>query len=205
MSAGRTPPSQSVPTLTEVITWPPTVLATSTDSAPEATPTIVMNAPVVTDAHAALGAARSSSETELGRRVLFEVQRQVDLMLEVRLRESSTPLLRARPTARPQQHLQCGGQLTEMMRLGNERLAEHQQKCAECDTQQIDCGNQVPSRRAIGQRARQQADADVNAFTRRHTAADEDQPHYRVARDLFNPGKAVVEAVADRPHRCHAG
>ena len=88
MSEFQSVPQQGVPTLTEVVDWPgvsqplgsipaaavPAALAPSTQMAAEP----VMALP---------------SEEQLIRRVLADLQRQIDLMLEYRLREALTPLL----------------------------------------------------------------------------------------------------------------
>ncbi len=79
MSNGRSGPPQSVPTLTEVVTWPPVAAKAQSEALPE-------------PSHQALPHA-AVTESELARGVLADVQRQVDLMLEVRLREALAPLL----------------------------------------------------------------------------------------------------------------
>lgn len=76
MSSGR-PPQGSIPTLTEVVSWPEVG-----GSAPAAAPAI---APVT--------AALPANEAQLAQRLLEEIQKQVDLMLEVRLREALAPVL----------------------------------------------------------------------------------------------------------------
>jgi hypothetical protein len=80
---------QTVPTLTEVVDWPdqPQVSAANPEHgggfdesmvlAPNSTPPV----------------ASFLSEEQLSQRVLADLQHQVELMLEVRLREALTPLL----------------------------------------------------------------------------------------------------------------
>lgn len=89
---GHRPPA-SVPTLTEVVAWP--------DSETERMPLMpeALTAPAEppalraeTDPVPAL-AAHDDEHERLVERVLAEVQRQVDLMLEYRLREALTPML----------------------------------------------------------------------------------------------------------------
>jgi hypothetical protein len=77
-------PPDRVPTLTEVVAWPE---SPPYASPPEAPP---VEADVMTDA---VPVASHLSEAQLVQRVLGEVQRQVDLMLDYRLREVLTPLL----------------------------------------------------------------------------------------------------------------
>ena len=82
MSEPEPVPPQHVPTLTEVVDWP------------QAMPPLARAAP------AASPASRSGdlvealpSEAQLVQRVLADLQRQTDLMLDYRLREVLTPLL----------------------------------------------------------------------------------------------------------------
>lgn len=104
MSTGRPPPG-SIPTLTEVISWPavaPAAVATAAIEQPAvaspavAPPVPVQPAPVpATAAPAALVAvAVAIDEAQLQQRILADIQTQVDLMLEVRLREALSPVLR---------------------------------------------------------------------------------------------------------------
>ena len=76
----RPPPPTRVPTLTEVVALPEAPAAPLA-AAPLPAPQMPM-APV-----------RSPDEEELVQRVLADVQRQVELMLEVKLREALTPVL----------------------------------------------------------------------------------------------------------------
>lgn len=77
---------QAVPTLTEVVDWPeqaPTQPTSPRDAAGFDESTVLPpGAP-----------APQLSEEQLSQRLLADLQRQVDLMLEVRLREVLTPLL----------------------------------------------------------------------------------------------------------------
>ena len=82
------PPPQRVPTLTEVVDWP--------DAAPLASSAALDALSAEADV---IGNATQPpfvsvlTEEQIVQRVLGEVQRQVDLMLEYRLREVLTPLL----------------------------------------------------------------------------------------------------------------
>ncbi|HEY2927750.1 hypothetical protein [Piscinibacter sp.] len=95
MSTGRSKPPQRVPTLTEVVEIPAA-------AAPRDEPPIpvgeTIHAPVTEADVATLVAAQSAAvpqldEEQLTQRVLGELQRQVDVLLEQRLRESLTPAL----------------------------------------------------------------------------------------------------------------
>src|SRR6185312_10193638 len=82
VSIGR--PPHSVPTLTEVVDWPP----------PGAAQPAVDEVPSDSESptRSPLDAAAFDA-VEVEQRVLADVQHQVELMLEVRLREALTPLL----------------------------------------------------------------------------------------------------------------
>lgn len=81
----RPPPPTRVPTLTEVVALPE-----ATAPAPAVAP--VSAAPVAAP-QMPVAATRSPDEDELVQRVLADVQRQVELMLEVKLREALAPVL----------------------------------------------------------------------------------------------------------------
>jgi len=81
MSTGKTVPPRQVPTLTEVVRREPE----ATPDAPQA------EAPQVPQPPPFLLAAES--EEQITHRVLADLQRQIDLMLEYRLRETLTPAL----------------------------------------------------------------------------------------------------------------
>ena len=109
-------PPERVPTLTEVIAWPESAPASAAAAAPsasaiwsalplpnaepppsaESSPTVEPPTPLAPEAAAPpprpMPALRQPEE-QLIHGVLAEVQRQVDLMLEYRLREVLTPLL----------------------------------------------------------------------------------------------------------------
>ena len=88
MSAGPSVPPDRVPTLTEVVVWPDPVSPT--------TPPDPGDAPVSVDTGGEASAAAASmplNEEHLTQRVLIDLQRQMDLMLDYRLREVLTPLL----------------------------------------------------------------------------------------------------------------
>lgn len=93
MTADKPPPG-TIPTLTEVVPWPeapPAVPATALAASSEAG-SLAGLAPA-TAAPAAAEAGASVSEAQLAQRVLADLQKQVDLMLEVRLREALAPIL----------------------------------------------------------------------------------------------------------------
>ena len=88
MSTGPGGPPQGVPTLTEVVDWH--------DSAtPSTAPTASADESAIADPASmpAPGESRLPSEAELIEQVLVQVQRQLDLMIEYRMREALTPLL----------------------------------------------------------------------------------------------------------------
>jgi hypothetical protein len=80
---------QTVPTLTEVVDWPDPTQAHAGNS-PQ--PSGGFDESVVMSSTAA-PVASVLSEEQLGQRVLADLQHQIDLMIEVRLREVLTPLL----------------------------------------------------------------------------------------------------------------
>lgn len=78
-----------VPTLTEVVAWPPAdagqaeaEMSARLDLREETSEAATVSAP-----------ERQFSEADLTRQILTDVQRQIDLMLEYRLREALAPLL----------------------------------------------------------------------------------------------------------------
>ena len=80
---------QTVPTLTEVVDWPdPSQQAACNNPQPMAgfDESVVMSS-------AGAPVASVLSEEQLSQRVLADLQHQIDLMIEVRLREVLTPLL----------------------------------------------------------------------------------------------------------------
>lgn len=89
MSTGRPPPG-SIPTLTEVVSWPAVAPPSPVSSpAPEPLPVPVLVAPMPAPAQA----VQPVDEAGLHQRVLADIQKQVDLMLEIRLREALAPAL----------------------------------------------------------------------------------------------------------------
>ena len=74
-----------VPTLTEVVSWPVVEAPQPVAEAPPPTEPPVLPPPPA--AHLQL------NEAELTRQILADVQRQIDLMLEYRLREALAPVL----------------------------------------------------------------------------------------------------------------
>lgn len=100
---GRGPPA-GIPTLTEVVPWPgqapvapPTPTAPNLPPLPElAVPpasAVVPVAPTAPPAPATISPAAPINEAQLVQHVLVDLQRQIDLMLEVRLREALAPVL----------------------------------------------------------------------------------------------------------------
>ena len=85
MSAHEPVPPQHVPTLTEVVEWPPPAAAASPLGLPS---------PSQSPSPASGQLAETvPGESQLVQRVLADLQRQTDLMLDYRLREVLTPLL----------------------------------------------------------------------------------------------------------------
>jgi hypothetical protein len=93
MSTGRSKPPHRVPTLTEVVELP----APSREEPPIPVGETI-HAPVTEADVATLVAAQSAAvpqldEEQLTQRVLAELQRQIDVLLEQRLREALAPAL----------------------------------------------------------------------------------------------------------------
>ena len=88
MSNYHSPPQQGVPTLTEVVDWPG--ISQPSGAIPAAAGPAGV-APV--GQMAAESVVSLPSEEQLVQRVLADLQRQIDLMLEYRLREALAPLL----------------------------------------------------------------------------------------------------------------
>ena len=100
----RPVPPASVPTLTEVVPWPEAAAGTPPGvdlplgeaTAPAAASASSAPAPAPAPAPLAAPVAAPSpapSEAQLTQEVLAELQRRIDLMLEVRLREALAPIL----------------------------------------------------------------------------------------------------------------
>ncbi|MEO7055760.1 MAG: hypothetical protein ABI281_00675 [Caldimonas sp.] len=98
MSTGRPPPG-SIPTLTEVVSWPsvvPTAPVTAEEPAAGPLPPVAAAAPHPGEPPPialAASATPALDEAELTQRILADVQRQIDMVLEVRLREVLAPVL----------------------------------------------------------------------------------------------------------------
>lgn len=97
-------PPSGVPTLTEVVAWPaPAASPTEPrEPAPEALPLegealpppiAAMAAPAQTPSPAVPPPASLPTEDQLTQRVLTDLQRQIELMLDYRMREMLTPIL----------------------------------------------------------------------------------------------------------------
>ena len=91
MTSGPPLPNERVPTLTEVVAWPEGVSPQMQGGPSELEATVVPASGDVQN-HEPAG-SKLPSEPELTQRVLTDVQRQIDLMLEYRLREVLSPLL----------------------------------------------------------------------------------------------------------------
>ena len=81
--ASRPPSADRLPTLTEVVAWPPGKPPPAASVAPAVPPASPPPSP----------ATLRIAEDQIIQGVLVQLQRQVDLMLEYRLREVLTPLL----------------------------------------------------------------------------------------------------------------
>lgn len=88
--SGPALPPERVPTLTEVVAWPQAVAPASADAQ---LPLPAVEAPPTEADMAAPARALRMADEQLVQGVLIEVQRQVELMLDYRLREVLTPLL----------------------------------------------------------------------------------------------------------------
>jgi hypothetical protein len=102
VSNGGSLPPDRVPTLTEVVAWPApaaAVAAPSADPMADPVPELVVDpmasAPPASETAplAASGTGTALSEEQLTQRVLTDLHRQMELMLDYRLREVLTPLL----------------------------------------------------------------------------------------------------------------
>lgn len=93
MSGGPGLPPERVPTLTEVVAWPQAVLPAAAPGEGQLPLPAVEARPAEADMLGAPPSPLRIAEEQMIRGVLVEVQRQVELMLEVRLREALTPLL----------------------------------------------------------------------------------------------------------------
>ena len=88
MSEFSAPPQQGVPTLTEVVDWPGVSQPSGAVPAAAEPAGFAAAAQMAAEPVIAL-----PSEEQLVQRVLVDLQRQIDLMFEYRLREALTPLL----------------------------------------------------------------------------------------------------------------
>ena len=95
MSAGPSVPPDRVPTLTEVVAWPgPSPVASAESPAMPGYASIdTLVTAIGVDAPAAPLPGSGPDVDQLTERVLIDLQRQIDLMLDYRLREVLTPLL----------------------------------------------------------------------------------------------------------------
>ncbi len=88
MSDYNSPPQQGVPTLTEVVDWPGLSQPSGANPAAAGQAGLAPLAQIAAEPAIAL-----PSEEQVVQRVLADLQRQIDLMLEYRLREALAPLL----------------------------------------------------------------------------------------------------------------
>lgn len=94
MSSPGSVPPERVPTLTEVVAWPESRSASAAAPAPPDAPArgepVATPTPVPTQTRSL---PPGVSEEQIVERVLADLQRQVDLMLDYRMREVLTPIL----------------------------------------------------------------------------------------------------------------
>jgi len=90
MNSPQGGPPQGVPTLTEVIDWRDASAQPGAPS-PADEAAVAGASPIAAAINAPL--SRLPTEAELTEQVLAQVQRQLDLMIEYRMREALTPLL----------------------------------------------------------------------------------------------------------------
>ncbi len=98
MNGGSGMPPDRVPTLTEVVAWPAEavpgeVLAQPGEAAAEPAMVAVPEPAPAVDPTPARAALPAITEAQLTQHILTDVQRQIDLMLEYRLREALAPVL----------------------------------------------------------------------------------------------------------------
>lgn len=93
MTNERPGPPQSVPTLTEVLELPEAARVPVTEAAGEPSPPPAAAVDGAAPSPAPPPASSSLDEDQLTERILTELQRQVDLVLEYRVRELLTPIL----------------------------------------------------------------------------------------------------------------
>jgi hypothetical protein len=93
LSSGNWQQPEGVPTLTEVVVMPDSATPAPLGPATEAMPFEGHHAPPAAVAPAAPAQIAPLGEEELVQRVLADLQHQIELMLEYRLREALTPIL----------------------------------------------------------------------------------------------------------------
>ena len=90
-------PPDRVPTLTEVVAWPAeaVLVSAAAETAVSSAEAVMLSAAdaAVVDPAPARQALPAITEAQLTQRILTDVQRQIDLMLEYRLREALAPVL----------------------------------------------------------------------------------------------------------------
>lgn len=131
MSTGRPPPG-SIPTLTEVVPWPklappPPAAPVSIAAAPALEPALVVAPVQAPDAAAPEPVA--AGEAELVQRVMLDMQRQIEQLLEVRLREALAPaVVRATDTLAREARKELTGALREIATQAVRREIERRDK-----------------------------------------------------------------------------
>lgn len=139
MSTGRPPPG-SIPTLTEVVPWPNVALPVSPPAAPQLQPQpmAISAAPelapgaAVAPAQAAVAVAPETptvGEAEFVQRVMLDMQRQIEQLLEVRLREALAPaVVRATDTLAREARKELTGALRDIATQAVRRELERRDK-----------------------------------------------------------------------------
>ena len=92
MMAPGSPPPTHVPTLTEVVAWPD-VAASAPGLLPTREAQTLEADMLATGAPPPVPTAPPMTDEQIVQRVMADLQHQIDLMLEYRLRETLTPLL----------------------------------------------------------------------------------------------------------------
>ncbi len=140
MSGSGGAPASGVPTLTEVVAWPApaSVAPAPLEPAPEAFPleaTVLPPAPppvatVMLLEPAPVAPATLPTEEQLAQRVLNDLQHQIELMLDYRMREILTPILtRATDSVIRDARAELASTLRELVaRAVAQELARHRDK-----------------------------------------------------------------------------
>lgn len=139
MSTGRPPPG-SIPTLTEVVPWPNVALPASPPAPLQSQPqsTAISPAPELAPGAAAAPARvpvavapepPTVGEAEFVQRVMLDMQRQIEQLLEVRLREALAPaVVRATDTLAREARKELTGALRDIATQAVRRELERRDK-----------------------------------------------------------------------------